>query len=222
MSYLLDNCCFNKLTSEIIDQCQPYRCSKDSGIDSFFHKNTKDNFSDYRSEMMGCSFCFHTDEDSPKMVCAFSLSNSSLRTDTLPKRKRNKFNKSIPNTKRRSQYPAILIGQLCVFDGFGHLNVGDEMMNLIKTMAIDRNNDCAARFLIVDAINNTNVINYYKRNKFDFLFDSDEEELKFLRGQKPHKSIIRKIIRLFRSADKQENPICKTRLMVFDLILLKQ
>lgn len=36
MGFLLDNCHFDRLTSEIINQCQPYTCSKDSGIDSFF------------------------------------------------------------------------------------------------------------------------------------------------------------------------------------------
>lgn len=222
----MDNCHFDRLTSEIIDQCQPYHCSKDSDIDSFFHKGTKDNFSDYRSEMMGYTHCFYTEEKSPRMVCAFSLSNSALRTDTLPKRKRNKFNKSIPNAKRRSQYPAILIGQLCVFDGFGHHaieeNVGDEMMDLIKTMAINPDNDCATRYLVVDAINTPNVIEYYQRNGFDFLFESDEEELKCLRGYNADKSIIRKVKELCHLVEKQETPVCKTRLMLFDLILLKQ
>ena len=85
-------------------------------------------------------------------LCAFSLASSALRTDTLPNNKRNKFNRPIPNSKRRSQYPAILIGQLCIFDGFGH-NIGDEMMDLIKTMVIDPENDNAARYIVVDAIN---------------------------------------------------------------------
>ena len=221
----MDNCHFDRLTDEIINLCQPYSCSKDSDIDSFFHKDTKDNFSDYSYEMMGNSHCFYTDEDSPKMVCAFSLSNSALRTDLLPKRKRNRFNKTIPNAKRRSQYPAILIGQLCVFDGFGHNSiqesVADEMMNLIKTMAI-RPNDSAIRYLVVDAVNNENVINYYKRNGFAFLFESDEEELECLRSHVANKSIIRRIKDICCPSNKNEKLPCRTRLMYFDLVLLKQ
>ena len=84
MSFLLDNCLFGRLTPEIINRCQPYSCIKDSDIDSFFHKNTKDNFVDYSSEMMAYSHCFYTNEKIPRMVCAFSLSNSALRTDILP------------------------------------------------------------------------------------------------------------------------------------------
>lgn len=235
MGYLLDYCFFDRLSPEIIDQCQPYICSKDKGIDSFFHKDHKDNFEDYLSEMMGYTHCFYTDEShyqnetdeivKPKMVCAFSLSSSALRTDILPKRTRNRFNKSIPNSKRRSQYPALLIGQLCVFDGFGNhsfpYNVGDEMMDLIKTLAIRPENDCAVRYLVVDAINNPSVIDYYLRNGFDFLFESDEEELQCLHGDPVNNSFINRI-KQFILPQKGKKHNCKTRLMLFDLILLNK
>ena len=213
MGYLLDNCRFGRLTSEIINQCQPYTCSKNADIDSFFHDNTPDNYRDYWLEMMGTTHCFFTDEKDnttqPKMVCAFSLSNSSLRTDILPNNRRNRLNRSIPNAKRRFQYPAILIGELCVFDGFGHktfgYNIADEMMNLIKTIAIDPDNNSSNRYLIVDALNSPEVIEYYKRNGFEFLFASDEEELEHLRSG--------------HSSDVQN---CRTRLMFFDLVVLNQ
>lgn len=213
MGYLLDNCRFGRLTSEIINQCQPYTCSKNADIDSFFHDNTPDNYRDYRLEMMGTTHCFFTDEKDnttrPKMVCAFSLSNSSLRTDILPNNRRNRLNRSIPNAKRRFQYPAILIGELCVFDGFGHktfgYNIADEMMNLIKTIAIDPDNNSSSRYLIVDALNSPDVIEYYKRNGFEFLFASDEEELEHLR-----------------SGHRRDVQDCRTRLMFFDLVVLNQ
>lgn len=213
MGYLLDNCRFGRLTSEIINQCQPYTCSKNADIDSFFHDNTPDNYRDYWLEMMGTTHCFFTDEKDnttqPKMVCAFSLSNSSLRTDILPNNRRNRLNRSIPNAKRRFQYPAILIGELCVFDGFGHktfgYNIADEMINLIKTIAIDPDNNSSSRYLIVDALNSPEVIEYYKRNGFEFLFASDEEELEHLRSG--------------HSSDVQN---CRTRLMFFDLVVLNQ
>ncbi len=213
MGYLLEHCHFDRLTSEIINQCQPYTCSRNAGIDSFFHDSTPDNYRDYRLEMMGTTHCFFTDEKDktvkPKMVCAFSLSNSSLRTDILPNNRRNRLNRSIPNAKRRFQYPAILIGELCVFDGFGQKTFGydiaDEMMNLIKTIAIDPENNSSSRYLIVDALNSPEVIGYYRRNGFDFLFTSEEDELEHLRGA--HSNGIQN---------------CKTRLMFFDLVVLNQ
>lgn len=217
MGFLLDKCHFDRLTSEIINQCQPYKCSKDSGIDSFFHIDNDDNFQDYHEEMMSNSHCFYTDNENPQMVCAFSLASSALRIDTLAKNKRREFNKQndIPFAKRRSQYPAILISQLCIFDGFGRKvfghDIGDEMMDLIKTMVMDPENDNAARFLVVDAINTPEVIGYYQRNGFEFLFASDEEELIGLRGYNPVEFI-----------ENEEPPRCRTRLMFFDLIVLRE
>ena len=217
MGLLLDNCHFDRLTSEIINQCQPYKCSKDSGIDSFFHMDNDDNFQDYHEEMMSNSHCFYTDNENPQMVCAFSLASSALRIDTLAKNKRKEFNKQndIPFAKRRSQYPAILISQLCIFDGFGRKafghDIGDEMMDLIKTMVMDPENDNAARFLVVDAINTPEVIGYYQRNGFEFLFASDEDELIGLRGYNPVEFI-----------ENEEPPRCRTRLMFFDLIVLRE
>ena len=217
MGFLLDNCHFDRLTSEIINQCQPYKCSKDSGIDSFFHMDNDDNFQDYHEEMMSNSHCFYTDNENPQMVCAFSLASSALRIDTLAKNKRKEFHKQndIPFAKRRSQYPAILISQLCIFDGFGRKafghDIGDEMMDLIKTMVMDPENDNAARFLVVDAINTPEVIGYYQRNGFDFLFASDEDELIGLRGYNPVEFI-----------ENEEPPRCRTRLMFFDLIVLRE
>lgn len=217
MGFLLDKCHFDRLTSEIINQCQPYKCSKDSGIDSFFHIDNDDNFQDYHEEMMSNSHCFYTDNENPQMVCAFSLASSALRIDTLAKNKRKEFNKQndIPFAKRRSQYPAILISQLCIFDGFGRKvfghDIGDEMMDLIKTMVMDPENDNAARFLVVDAINTPEVIGYYQRNGFEFLFASDEEELIGLRGYNPVEFI-----------ENEEPPRCRTRLMFFDLIVLRE
>ena len=213
MGYLLENCHFGRLTSEIINQCQPYTCSRNADIDSFFHDGTPDNYRDYRLEMMGTTHCFFTDEKDkavqPRMVCTFSLSNSSLRTDNLSGSRRNRLNRSIPDAKRRFQYPAILIGELCVFDGFGHKTFGydiaDEMMNLIKTIAIDPENNSSSRYLIVDALNSPEVIGYYRRNGFDFLFASEEDELEHLRGA--HSGGIQN---------------CKTRLMFFDLVVLNQ
>ncbi len=96
------------------------------------------------------------------------------------------------------------------------------MMNLIKTMAMSPDNDSAIRYLVVDAINNKNVIDYYVRNGFEFLFESDEEELKCLRPQVVNKSIFRQIKDLFRLSNKNDKFSCKTRLMYFDLIPLKQ
>ena len=67
-----------------------------------------------------------------------------------------------------------------------------------------------------------NVIDYYKRNGFDFLFESDEEELECLKGYRNLKKQDLQVNDSNGVSENKEKPICKTRLMWFDLILLKQ
>lgn len=73
----------------------------------------------------------------------------------------------------------------------------------------------------MNAINQSNVIDYYKRNGFVFLFESDKEELECLRNHKRIHSFIQHLNDFFRPNKQEEKISCKTRLMLFDLILLK-
>lgn len=229
MGYLLNNCRFLRLTSDIVCQCSSFSCKNDADIDSFFHSGNPDNYTDYEQERMAISHCFITKEEKCRMVCAFSLSATALRVDHISNRERRKVNKHIPYSKQRTQYPAILIGKLCVFDGFGRKafpegNVGIELMNLIKTMAINPDNAVAYRYLVVDALNKPKVLNYYTENQFSFLFSSEEEEYECLHARK--RGILNKLwCKLLSFLGKSSDSSCphlKTRLMVFDLILLRQ
>lgn len=200
-SFLKTYCKMRKMTLESMDSCQPYACSKDKQIDLFF----REEFSDYEYQMLGKSYCFVTREDQ-KVVAAFSLANSSVRVDNIPKSKRNKLNRKIPFSKQRSQYPAVLVAQLAVFDGFGGHNIGKEVLDFIKSWFIDPLNKTGCRYVIVDAVNNPKVLQFYLDNGFDFIFSSDEEEMQYM-----SKSEQVEDAEVFR----------ETRLMVCDLMTIK-
>lgn len=229
MGYLLNNCRFLRLTNDVVRQCESFSCKNDSGIDSFFHSGNPDNYFDYEQERMAISHCFITKDNTSRMVCAFSLSATALRVDHISNRGRRAVNKRIPYSKQRTQYPAILIGKLCVFDGFGRKdfpegNVGTELMNLIKTMAMNPDNPVAYRYLVVDALNNPKVLDYYTENQFSFLFSSEEEEYECLHGHKRGylKKIWYKLQSFIGNAPPSTSLHLNTRLMIFDLILLRQ
>lgn len=120
------------MTEELAAQCQPYGCTKDKQIDKFF----REEYSDYEYQMLGKTYCFVT-RDRQRMVAAFSLANSSVRVDNMPKSKRNKLNRKIPFSKQRSQYPAVLLAQLAVFDGFGGKNIGKEVQYMSKAEQVE-------------------------------------------------------------------------------------
>ena len=198
---MLEQCDFMELTEDVLQQCKGFTC-KDEDITEFF---TQD-YADYAYQLLGKSYCFVKPETS-EIVCAFTVANSSVKVDSLPSNLRNKLNRKIPNAKRRSQYPAVLVGQLAVSDLFSGHHVGDELLDFIKSWFIDPLNKTGCRYVIVDAVNHPKVFEYYQRNGFKFLFSSDEEEWTFLhnKGIEPTTPI---------------EPM-KTRLMYFDLIYLR-
>lgn len=186
----------------MIGTCQDFSCKKDSDIEGFF----KTDCFDYAQQLFGKTYGFTSGSDNPALVCAFTLANSSISTDRLPRRQRNRLNRNIPNNKRRRQYPAVLVGQLAVFDKYSGKGIGDELLDFIKALMIDQDIKSACRYLVVDAVNHPKVLEFYNRNGFRTLFDSDEEELEYL--GKEDGGIIGKYI--------------KTRLMYFDLIKLRR
>ena len=58
-----------------------------------------------------CSFS-PLDEDLSVIVCAFTLSNDSIRVDMLPNSREKKVQKNIPHSKQMRRYPGVLIGRL--------------------------------------------------------------------------------------------------------------
>lgn len=124
-----------------------------------------------------------------------------LPVSQFPKSIRNRLNRKIPNPKRNNQYPAVLLGQLSVFDDFSGRKIGDDVLEFIKCFVKDDSYPTGCRYLIVDATNNEKVINFYQRNGFKFIFETIEDEIEYMRLD-------------------LEPEYKRTRLMYFDLILL--
>jgi hypothetical protein len=146
--------------------------------------------------MYGKTYCFVLKEDPQTIVCAFSLSNETIRVDLLPNSQKKKFLKEIPKEKRMRRYPAVLIGRLGVDIQFANNGIGTELMQILKFWFIEPDNKAAVRYLAVDALNNSRTLNYYEKNGFAYLFRDEEQEAVSSRMKLP----------------------LKTRYMYFDLI----
>lgn len=197
---LLERFSINALTEKLIASSQTFSCKLEPDIDAFFHHQ----YREYENQLLGKSYAF-VDESVKgvkRLTCAFSVSNSSIRVDLFQKTNRNKFNRLIPNAKRRSQYPAVLVGQLSVFDEYRNRGLGNQLMNFIKGWFIEPNNKTGCRFIVVDAINKEKVLEYYAQNGFEPLFENSNEELKYI--------------------GRDASECLKTRLLYFDLKKLRE
>lgn len=195
MSFLTAKCTFSVLDEVVIKSSRLFDCG---------HPDLNDFFSNdciaYSKELLGKSYCFRLDADPTVIACAFTVSNDSVKVNSLPNSRKKKLVKSIPRAKHFRSYPAVLIGRLGVNLNFKGIGIGRELMNFIKSWFIDSNNKTGCRFLVVDAYNEPIPLRYYKNNDFEFLFSTEEQE------------------KIYMGLSDEEQ--LKTRLMYFDLIVL--
>lgn len=174
MSFLFDKCTFSILDEDTIASCNLFLCGH-VDLDEFFQKDAPF----YSKQLLGKSYCFRMDEDSRIIVCAFTVSNDSIRVDVLPNSREKKVQKTIPYTKQMRRYPGVLIGRLGINKDFKHQGIGSDLMTFVKSWFIDEGNKTGCRFLIVDAYNEALPLNYYQKNGFKYLFSTEMQEAEY-------------------------------------------
>lgn len=200
MAFLYEKCTLKVYDEKILKNTIPFDCGNND-LNDFFANDVIN----YSSQLLGKSYCFTLDSDEKQIVAAFTISNDSIKTITLPNSRKKKVNADIPRAKQMKSYPAVLIGRLGVSVHFRNLDnenksIGDQLMDFIKSWFIDGANKTGCRFIVVDSYNSIAPLKYYKRNGFIELFSSDEQEKEFMGISKDH--------------------VLNTRLLYFDLILL--
>ena len=173
MGYLSENCAFAPLTEQLHGALTGFDCQREPAIQDFFRNEAFPN----ARKLMSKSYCFYK-KDTMQAVAAFCVINTDISVDLIPKSTRNKLNRKIPYAKQRDHYPAVLIGQIAVFDAFAKYHLGDELMDSIKWWLRNVANLIAARYVVVDAVNNEKVLQFYARNQFWTVFKTEEDERK--------------------------------------------
>lgn len=195
MGFLQNNCTFSVLSQDLLETCNSFDCGHHD-LNEFFAYDSQN----YSNQLLGKSYCFLLDENPKEIVCAFTISNDSIKTNFLPNNRKKKVIKEIPREKHFKSYPAVLIGRLGVSDKYKKNGIGKELMDFIKSWFIDEENKTGCRFVVVDSYNEDIPLAYYQRNYFEFLFSSPEQEKAYMGLPADYE--------------------LKTRLMYFDLIVL--
>jgi len=194
MNFIEEFCEIHTLSEEILPGFETFTCG-DEDLDGFFREDAIK----YAEHLLGKTYCIVLTKNPKDIVCAFTLSNESLRTDILPNGRKKKINENIPREKQMRRYPAALIGRLGVNTKYADKGIGSSLLRMLKQLLIDGDNLTACRYLAVDSYNNQRTLNFYERNGFKFLFSTEEQEAKTIGLSQP----------------------LNTRYMYFDLIDLK-
>ena len=198
MAYLVEQCSFCELTESVLAACQPFSCGNDD-LDDFFRNDA----TRYAHFLMGKTYCFRQNSNPNKIVCAFTVSNDSIRIYDLPRSRRDYMKSLTHHEKPLRRYPGVLIGRLGVSSEFAGKGIGSETIDFIKGWFLSTTNKTGCRFVIVDAVNEQYVISFYQKNGFQPLFSSEEQEFAYTIGKK-------------------DIPVkLDTRLMYFDLLKMR-
>lgn len=172
MSFILDRCSLYDVVER--EDIAGFVCG-DKDLDEFF---SNDSF-DYSRQLLGKTYCYKLDEDTRKIVCAFTLANAGIRVSDLPNARKKKVEANIPHVKSLKDYPALLIGRLGVSKDFQSMHIGSEVLDFIKAWFVEPNNKTGCRFIIVDAYNNETTLSFYERNGFKTVFSSVKQEQEY-------------------------------------------
>ena len=165
-------------TADVAAYCSPFSC-KDSDLDEFF---SKDAFL-YETELLGKTYAWINTSDPSKILGLVTLANDSVKAQFIAGSARNRLQRSITNSKRGINYPAVLIGRLGVsskYQGKG-LNIGSQILDFLKGWFRSFDNKTGCRFIVVDAYNNEKTLHFYQKNGFKPLYKTEQEERDFLK-----------------------------------------
>ena len=142
-------------------ELESFSCGDDD-LDDFFHNDA----SLYSEQLLGKTYYFATEGNDPQIVCAFTLTNDSIKAAL------------IPNSKRTRSYPAFLIGRLGVSKDFQgkNISIGLQVIEFIASWFVHPNNKTGCRFIVVDAYNKSKILHFYEKNSFRYLYSTEELE----------------------------------------------
>lgn len=206
MSFIADKCIFEVLTQDVLSESESFTCGEDPDMDEFFQKDALT----YARRRIGKSYCFRLEEDARKLVACFTLSNDSIRIWDLGSSKKNAMWKELTNREKMlSRFPGVLIGRLAVSKDYSGQGVGSEIIDFIKLWFLSEENKTGCRLAIVDAKNKPNVLKFYEKNGFKYLFNREIEEDLYIKPPKTEEE----------RKERMQNPrTLATRLMYCDLL----
>ena len=119
------------------------------------------------------------------IVACFTLSNDSIRIWDLGSSKKNAMWKELTNREKMlSRFPSVLIGRLAVAEKFTGKGIGSEILDFVKLWFLSEDNKTGCRLAIVDAKNKPNVLKFYEKNGFRYLFNREIDEDLYIKPPK--------------------------------------
>ena len=173
-----------KFTLARLNNNEEFQCTEsfDCGLDDLNEFFREDAFS-HKEQLLAETYYFQPIELTRAgrlfPVAFISFLNDSIHIERDERRADKKgfwkhLKKSVPFPKRNYEsFPAVKIGRLGVVSSYARMGIGTYLLTTTKDLFL-QDNRTGCRFITVDAYNQTNVIGFYQKNGFDYLWAKDE------------------------------------------------
>ncbi len=152
------------------DVLKPFDCGN-ADLNGFLLETTGNipNATTYDRQLLAATYVVE-DDDTHDILAYFSLLHDKLEREFVNPANWNRVSRKIPNSKRRSSYPALKIGRLAVNRQHSMHGIGTHIVRFVEAMYL-MNKQAGCRFITVDAI--PSAVDFYKKSKFITLKEPD-------------------------------------------------
>ena len=145
------------------DVLKPFDCGI-ADLNGFLLENSGDipNATAYSQQLLATTYVVE-DDDTHALLAYFSLLHDKLERAFVHPANWNRVSRKLPNSKRRSSYPALKIGRLAVNRDCCARGIGRQILRFVEAMYL-MNKQAGCRFITVDAI--PSAVDFYKKCNF--------------------------------------------------------
>lgn len=151
-------------------QLKSFDCGDDE-LNDFFRNDAFAHKQELLAEIYSFSVTKATKSGAPSPVAFVSFNNDAVQ---FSQEKRKEI--LSPEKVHYKFLPAVKIGRLGVIKEYQRQNIGTHLLNFTKLLFITENRT-GCRFITIDAYNKPEVIKFYKKNDFKFLYDKDKNKI---------------------------------------------
>ena len=160
-----DGICIERLSGDVLKRA--FSC-ENNDLTDFFHNDALP----HQEKLLAVTNVLIKGDD---IVAFYSVLNDKISINDVDN-KSTIWKKLIRNwglkPKRYKSYPAVKIGRLGVDIKYKRKGIGTTILDYIKITFIT-NNRTGCKFITLDAYNKEEVLNFYKKNEFEFLTTKD-------------------------------------------------